>query len=65
MKKGLLVLGTMALVTVSSYAETVFGEGTKDISINTAPVLTMAGIVVGAIAGIWAVKKVIGLGNKS
>ncbi len=35
------------------------------VTVDTAPVFTLAGIVVGAIAGIWAIKKVIKLANKS
>lgn len=35
------------------------------LTLNTAPVLQLAGVVVTAIASIWAVKKVIALGNKS
>jgi len=58
------LLGLVALTGLSSsaFAGQVFGQ---DITIDTAPVLAMAGIVISAIATIWAVKKVIALGNKS
>lgn len=35
------------------------------LTISTAPVLQLATVIVTAIAGIWAVKKVIKLGNRS
>ncbi len=62
MKRRALALLALLGVASSAFAGQVFGE---DITIDTAPVLAMAGIVVGAIASIWAVKKVISLGNKS
>ena len=37
----------------------------SNLTIDTAPVLTLAGIIVSAGAGIWAVRKVIKLINKS
>jgi len=45
-----------------AFAGNVFGV---DVTLDTAPVITMAGVVISAIASIWAVKKVISLGNKS
>ena len=63
MKRKVLALVALAALASSAFAEdTIFG---KPISIDTAPVITMAGIVVSAIAAIWAVKKVIALANKS
>ena len=59
------LLGLVALTGLASSAfaeDTIFG---KPVSVDTAPVITMAGIIVAAIAGIWAVKKVIALANKS
>ena len=61
------LLGFVALTGLASSAfaageSTIFG---KPVSIDTTPVTTMAGIVVAAIAGIWAIKKVIALANKS
>ena len=35
------------------------------ITIDTAPIFTLAGIIIAAIASIWAIKKVIKLGNHS
>ena len=60
-----LSLGLVAVVVpVATFAAEVF-EGQGDVTIDTGPVMTMAGLVVLAIASIWAVKKVIALGNKS
>jgi len=52
----------LALFSASAFAGNIFGV---DVSLDTTPVITMAGIVVSAIASIWAIKKVIALGNKS
>ena len=62
MKRKVLALVAFVGLSSSAFAAQIFGT---DITIDTAPVLTMAGIVIGAIAAIWAVKKVIALGNKS
>lgn len=62
MKRRVLALAALLGLVSSAFAGQVFGQ---DITIDTAPVLAMAGIVIGAIASIWAVKKVISLGNKS
>ena len=35
------------------------------VSVDTTPVFTLAGIIITAIASIWAIKKVIKLGNHS
>ena len=37
----------------------------SSVTIDTSPVLTLAGIIVAAIASIWAIKKVIKLANRS
>lgn len=37
----------------------------SQLTIDVAPVLQLAGVIVSAIAGIWAVKKVIKLANRS
>ena len=62
MKRKVLALVALAGLASSAFAGQVFGT---DVSIDTTPVITMAGIVVTAIGAIWAVKKVIALGNKS
>ena len=35
------------------------------VAVDVAPVFTLAGIIIAAIAAIWAIKKVIKLGNRS
>ena len=62
MKRKVLALVALASLASSAFAGQVFGT---DVSIDTTPVTAMAGIVIAAIATIWAVKKVIALGNKS
>ncbi len=58
-----VLIGMFLFLSVTSVnAADIFGE---TITLDTSPVITMAGIVVSAIASIWAVKKVISLGNKS
>ena len=46
-----------------------FAEGTgldlSSITIDTTPIFQLAGAIVAAIASIWAIKKVIKLGNRS
>jgi len=56
--------GAVALVAlaVATNANAALGDS---FSVDTAPVLTVAGVIISAIGGIWAVKKVIALGNKS
>ena len=41
---------------------TLFGAS---VDVDVAPVFVLAGIIITAIAAIWAIKKVIALGNKS
>jgi hypothetical protein len=45
----------------ASYA----GVDFTDVSVDTADVFTLAGIILAAIAGIWGIKKLIALANKS
>lgn len=61
LKKLSLVAGA-AVLTNGAFAAQIFGA---DVTVDTAPVITMAGIVITAIASIWAIKKVVSLGNKS
>lgn len=63
-RKGLVAVGV--LVATSGLA---FAEGAADITTNfktdVQPVFTVAGIIMVGIGAIWAIKKVIALGNKS
>lgn len=52
--------GAVAVATTSHAALDLTG-----VSIDTSPVFSLATIIVTAIAGIWAIKKVIKLGNRS
>lgn len=67
-KKGLNILrkGGMALAGVLA-AVPAFAEGgwTPTFTVDTAPVFTVAGIIVTAIGAIWCIRKVIKLGNRS
>ena len=60
MKKCLATLGTL-LLTSPVYAES-FVDG---VTIDTAPVLQVAGTIAVAIGSIWAIKKVVKLLNRS
>jgi hypothetical protein len=52
-----------AMVAASpALATTTFVDG---VSVDTAPVLTLAGVVLVAIGGIWAIRKCIKLMNRS
>ena len=64
MKRFSKVLGLVALgaFMASGTANAALGDG---FTVDTAPVLAVANIIILAIGGIWAVKKVIALGNKS
>ena len=58
------------LTFVSSTLFNFIGKGViildfSTLTIDTAQVLVLAGVIVTAIAGIWAVKKVIKLANRS
>lgn len=53
-------VGAVAVATTSNAALDLTG-----VTIDTAPVFSLATIIVTAIAGIWAIKKVIKLGNRS
>lgn len=59
--KALVVMTVAMCTTVPAYAAIDLTGVTLDI----APVESMIGIVLTAIAGIWAGKKLISLGNKS
>jgi hypothetical protein len=41
------------------------GVDFTDVSVDTADVFTLAGIILAAIGGIWGIKKLIALANKS
>lgn len=41
------------------------GEWYSGVTLSTTPVTTVAGVVVGALAGTWAIRKVIKLFNRS
>jgi len=61
--KALALTGLVAATTMSaSAAVDVLGQ---QVELDTAPVIAMAGAIVLAIASIWAIKKVIAVGNKS
>ena len=67
-KKGLNILkgALLGLVGAVAVAAPAMAEGwTPTFTVDTAPVFTVAGIVVTAIGGIWCIKKVIKLGNHS
>lgn len=57
----ILALLSLLLLPVRSFA----ALDLTAVTVDTAPVFVMAGIVITAIAGIWAIKKVIKLGNRS
>lgn len=59
MKKTSLILLPFVIVTAS------FASSYNPPSINTSPVMATLGAVATALAGIWAVKKVVKLLNKS
>lgn len=64
MKKGLYILGGVLAPVLA--AVPAFAEGwTPTFTVDTAPVFTVAGIVVTAIGAIWCIRKVIKLGNHS
>ena len=56
---GVVALGALAATGAANAA---LGDG---FTVDTAPVITVAGVILTAIGAIWAVKKVIALGNKS
>jgi hypothetical protein len=60
-KVGAIATGVV-VTTGTALADGALGD---DFAVDTAPVLTVAGVILTAIGGIWAVKKVIALGNKS
>lgn len=60
------VISFLSLVVVLFYAGIASAElDLTNISVDTQPVFTLAGIIIAAIAGIWAIKKVIKLANRS
>ena len=59
MKKRSLILLPFVIATAS------FADGYTAPSIDVAPVLATLGAVAAALAGIWAVKKIVKLLNKS
>lgn len=68
-KKGLNMLkgAVLGLVGAVAVAAPAMAEGswTPTFTVDTAPVFTVAGIVVTAIGAIWCIRKVIKLGNHS
>lgn len=60
--KSMLVVPAVLVGTVASSQAALDLTG---VTVDTAPVFTMATIVITAIASIWAIKKVIKLGNRS
>jgi len=60
-KLGAVVLGAVGASSMAM-ADGDFGS---NFSPDIGPVLTVAGLAISAIGSIWAVKKVIALGNKS
>lgn len=63
MKRLAMVGGGVAASAGNALAQTT--SWTPSFTVDTAPVFTVAGIIVTAIGGIWAVKKVIKLANRS
>lgn len=60
MKKFLIAAGLVAMPALS------FATGDwYDITLSTTPVTTAAGVVITALAAVWAVRKVIKLVNRS
>ena len=60
--KGKVVTAAGAAALGATQAHAALGDG---FTVDTAPVLAVANIILVAIGTIWAVKKVIALGNKS
>jgi len=58
-----LVAMIMLLVLVASPA--LAGEWYSGIELSTTPVTAVAGVVVGALAAMWAIRKVVKLMNRS
>lgn len=68
MKKVVNILKSVAMSVagVGMAAAPAFADGwTPTFTIDTAPVFTVAGLIVTAIGAIWCIKKVIKLGNRS
>jgi len=61
-KVGAIAFGTFG-ATGMALADS--GDLLTDVSINADPVFSMANLILIAIASIWAIKKLIALGNKS
>jgi len=59
--KGLVLAGVLTLGASATTLEEAAGGFTVDIS----PIFVMMAVILTAIGGIWAVKKMISLGNKS
>jgi len=62
-KKGLLAVGV--LVVTSSVASADAVDFASGFTIDTSPIFVVAAVIMVAIGSIWAIKKVIALGNKS
>ena len=58
-----VLLGVVTLISVASPSFAALDL--SQVQIDTTPVFTLAGIIISAIASIWAIKKVIKLGNRS
>jgi len=59
------ILAVVALLVGLASSAFATGLDLTGISVDTGPVFSMALVVITAIAAIWAIKKVIKLGNKS
>ena len=62
--KGAVIAGSFVASTAFLSAKDIFGTG-DDASIDVSPIFYTASLIITAIASIWAIKKVIALGNKS
>jgi hypothetical protein len=65
-KQFLMSVVAVAMI-ILSYSKTALATGLvlTDVTVDVEPVFAMALIVITAIAAIWAIKKVIKLGNRS
>lgn len=63
--KGLVGKVAMAAAGVMAAVPAMAEGWTPTVSVDTAPVFTVAGIVITALGAIWAVRKVIKLVNRS
>ena len=62
--RGFVIAGSMVATSMAASAYDIFGNG-EEATIDVNPIFTTASMIIVAIASIWAIKKVIALGNKS